>query len=410
MGGKCGFFAGVDWASEMHDICVIDPNGQKLAVFRSANSAAGLGEMADKILAAAGGDPARIGVAIEVPRGPIVEMLTDRGFQVFSINPKQLDRFRDRHAPAGSKDDKLDAFVLADSLRTDEHCFRQVRLSDASTVMLRELSRVDEDLGQTMTRLANQLREQLMRFHPALLRLCPAADEPWFWSLIEAVGDPLAARRFKSRQAKSLLTQHTIRRWSVPEVLAAVRTERISTAPGTTAAAIRHARVAITQLRVVEAEQRQVRREIETTLETMEASSPEGGEPRDAAILRSLPGVGKIVAATVLAEAPQAIAERDYAAFRAHAGVAPITRRSGRRKTVVMRRACNDRLRNAIYHWSRISVQRDALSRKKYSALREKGHSHGRALRSVADGLLRMLFGMLRDRTLYRPEQVRLAA
>ena len=69
-------------------------------------------------------------IGIEVPHGTLVEELLERGFTVFSINPKQLNRFRDRHFPAGAKDDKRDAFVLADSLRTDQHCFRAVSLGD----------------------------------------------------------------------------------------------------------------------------------------------------------------------------------------------------------------------------------------------------------------------------------------
>jgi transposase len=66
------------------------------------------------------GQPQRVAVAIEVPRGAIVEGLVERGFNVFAINPKQLDRFRDRHSVAGAKDDRRDAFVLADSVRTDQ--------------------------------------------------------------------------------------------------------------------------------------------------------------------------------------------------------------------------------------------------------------------------------------------------
>ena len=64
-----------------------------------------------------------VGVAIETPRGPVVESLMERGIAVHSINPKQLDRFRDRLSPAGAKDDRRDARVLASALRTDPHCF-----------------------------------------------------------------------------------------------------------------------------------------------------------------------------------------------------------------------------------------------------------------------------------------------
>lgn len=371
---------GIDWATEEHEVKIISDTRQELAEFRVANGAAGLHELCRKVLEVAEGHLDWVAVAIEMPRGPVVETLVERGFHVFSINPKQLDRFRDRHAISGAKDDRLDAFVLADSLRTDMHCFRRVKLSDEKMIVL---------------------REQVMRFHPELLALSPAADEPWFWELLEAVGAPDAAARFTTMRAKKVLKQHGIRRRQAIDVVKVVRSERVTVAPGTTVAAMIHARTAIAQLRVVQDQRAVIRKQIGALLDELAEQDPEECEPRDAAILCSLPGVGKLVAATVLAEASQAVAERDYAALRAHAGVAPVTKRSGKRLNVTMRQACNERLRNAIYHWSRVSVQRDSVSRVKYAALRAKGHSHGRALRSVADGLLRVLFGMLKQRSLY---------
>jgi transposase len=108
-----------------------------------------------------------------------------------------------------------------------------------------------------------------------------------------------------------------------------------------------------------------------------------------------LPGVGRVVAATLLAEASQAISDRDYEALRSYAGVAPVTRQSGNKKTVVMRRGCNNRLRNAVYHWSRVATISDERSRNHYAKLRARGHSHGRALRTLADRWLKALVAML---------------
>ena len=117
----------------------------------------------------------RIAVAIERPDGAIVEGLLQHGFQVFAVNPKQLDRFRDRHTVAGAKDDRRDALVAADALRTDPAAFRCLRAEDPRLVQLRELSRLHDELDQELGRLANRLREQLLRFYPELLQLCPAS-------------------------------------------------------------------------------------------------------------------------------------------------------------------------------------------------------------------------------------------
>jgi hypothetical protein len=103
----------------------------------------------------------------------------------------------------------------------------------------------------------------------------------------------------------------------------------------------------------------------------------------------------------MLAQASRAIVDRDYHASRAQAGLAPVTRSSGRSRRVMMRRACDRRLRNACYHMARVASMNDPAARAHYQRLRGRGHSHGRALRSVADRILRILCAMLRDRTLY---------
>src|SRR5208282_4221598 len=118
-------------------------------------------------------------------------------------------------------------------------------------------------------------------------------------------------------------------------------------------------------------------------------------------ILASLPGVGRIVLATLLAEAWDALLRRDYAALRSLTGVAPVTKRSGKSSIVIRRQACHDRLAN--YHWARVAVQSDPKSKAKYAALRGRGRSHGRAMRSIADRLLNAACAMLKNGTLFNP-------
>lgn len=393
------YFVGVDWATEAHEVSIVAIDRQVLGGKSFENTAAGLHALCAFIEQVCGADREAVAIGIEVPRGALVETLVERGFHVYSINPKQPDRFRDRHTPAGAKDDRLDAFVLGDSLRTDMPCFRRVSFDDPEMIELRELSRLDADLSETRNRLANQLREQLMRYAPHYLSLCPAADEPWFWALFIAAADPANAARMTAAKAKKLLQSHRIRRHSTEDILAVVKQPALTVAPGTIPAAVMRGKIVIAQLTVVDAERHAVRKRIDAVVEALAAPKADGHS--DAAILCSLPGVGSLVAATVLSEASQAIAARDYDALRAHAGVAPVTKRSGKRLTVIMRQACNERLRNALYHWARVSMQRDPVTKVKYAALRARGHSHGRALRGVADGLLRMLFGMLKGGSLF---------
>jgi hypothetical protein len=151
------------------------------------------------------GEPHRVAVAIEVPQGAIVEGLVERGFHVFAIHPKQLDRFRDRHSVAGAKDDRRDAFVLADSIRTDQPSFRRLQLDAPQLLLLRELSRTEETLLEDFRRSANRLRDQLHRFYPQMLELCSAADEPWLSDLIDLAPTPAHTALLHEAQVQRVL-------------------------------------------------------------------------------------------------------------------------------------------------------------------------------------------------------------
>jgi transposase len=407
------WLVGIDWATQAHQVWVLDGEGHPVAERSVKHAGGAIGEFVDWLVHVTGGRPDRVGVAIEIPRGALVETLVERGFHVYALNPKQLDRFRDRYTVAGAKDDRRDAFVLGASLRTDPGAFRRVRLDDPIIIELREYSRMDEDLRDELARLANRLREQLHRFVPQLLELVPAADEPWLWALLAAVPIPRAAARVKRQQIDKVLRAHRIRRIDAAAVQAALATPPLPVAPGTVEAASAHVALLVPRLRLSHEQRQRCGRQIEALLARLgETETPSGpsGPPSDVRIVRSLIGVGRRVSATMFAEAAQLLGDRDYPALRAHAGIAPVTRQSGKRQQVVMRYACNRRLREAVYHWARVSVQHDERSTGLYAAARRRGHTHGRALRGVADRLLRMLVAMLKSHTVYDPQLARRSA
>jgi transposase len=395
------FFAGIDWGSAKHRVCLMNRGGQILAERWIEHTGDSLAELTVWLRRQTLDAPSLLAVAIEIPRGTIVETLLEHGFAVFSINPKQLDRFRDRYSPAGAKDDRRDAFVLADALRNDMHCFRPVRRDDPDLIRLRELSRLDDELAQEQNRAVNRLREQFHRFFPQLLQLCECADEPWLWALFELAPSPLRAARLTEARIARLLQQHRIRRITATEVRAALKTKPLTLAPGAAEAAAEHALLLLPRLRLLNQQRTDLARRIRALLDELATPAQDQQEHRDAAILLSLPGLGRKIAATMLSEASQAIADRDYHALRCYSGAAPITRQSGKKKTVLMRRGVNERLRNALYHWARVSVVYDPQSKKRYADLRACGHSHGRTLRGMADRWLKVLISMLTTRTLY---------
>jgi len=399
------FFAGIDWGSEKHRVCLMNRDGQILAERWIEHNGDSLAELTAWLRRETSDAPSLLAAAIEIPRGAIVETLLEHGFAVFSINPKQLDRFRDRYSPAGAKDDRRDALVLADALRTDMHCFRPVRLDDPAVIRLRQLSRLDDELAQEQNRAVNRLREQFHRFFPQLLQLCECADEPWLWTLFELAPSPLRAARLTEARITRLLQQYRIRRITATEVRTMLKTKPLTLASGAAEAAAEHALLLLPRLRLLHQQRTDLARRISALLDELAAPTEGRKEHRDAAILLSLPGLGRKIAATMLSEASQAIADRDYHALRCYSGAAPITRQSGKKKTVVMRRGINERLRNALYHWARVSVVYHPQSKKRYAAMRACGHSHGRALRGLADRWLKVLTSMLTTGTLYDPQR-----
>ena len=272
-------------------------------------------------------------------------------------------------------------------------------------IRLRELSRLEDELIQEQNRVQNRLREQLHRYFPQLLQLCSSVDEPWLWSLLEKAPTPALAASLSQAKIKSLLQKYRIRRLQPEQVQMVLRSKPLILAPGAGQAAKEHALLLLPRLQLLHQQRQDLAQRIQSILEELCAAPGEPTEHRDAAILLSLPGLGRKVAATMLSEASQAIADRDYHALRCYSGAAPITQQSGKRKIVLMRRSVNERLREALYHWARVSVIHHSASKKTYALLRAKGHSHGRALRGLADRWLKVLISMLRNNTLYDPQR-----
>src|SRR5688572_17238623 len=226
------WFVGIDWGSKQHQVCVLDRERHRVGERAIDHDGASLAQLAAWLWTLSAGQPQKVSVAIEVPRGAIVEGLVERGFHVFALNPKQLDRFRDRHSVAGAKDDRRDAFVLADSVRTDQPSFRRLQLDNPQLLRLRELSRAEETLLEDFRRSANRLRDQLHRFYPQMLELCSAADEPWLWDLIALAPTPAHVVLLSEEQVQRVLKAHRLRRVTAKEVLRCLQAPALPVAPG----------------------------------------------------------------------------------------------------------------------------------------------------------------------------------
>src|SRR5215216_4848783 len=399
MSDQVHWFVGIDWASEQHRVCLLDAEGKCVAERDVAHGGAELSEMCAWLLEKTGAEPAEIAVAIETPHGPVVEALLERGFKVFAINPRQLDRFRDRFSVAGAKDDSRDAQVLACSLRTDQHAFRCLSVDDPLVIELREWSRIYDELKQEQNRLTNRMRGQLWRYYP---------QAEWFLDVWQQVPTPARAARVSEKTIARILKNYRIRRLDAAEILRILRRPPLVVAPGTTEAATAHIRTIAARLRLINQQIKEAERRLDELCAAIAAAAESAPgqicEQRDVAILRSCPGLGRINIATLLAEACEPLRRRDYHVLRILSGVAPVTRRSGKSCIVVRRHACDTRLQNAVYHWARVAIQHDPISRQRYAELRRRGHSHARALRGVADRLLYVLCTLLQRQVLFDPD------
>lgn len=386
---KSLFFAGIDWGKNSHQVCVLDNEGSAVGEKSFRHTGGGLFEMARWMREVSGSEDCDIAVAIEVNHGPVVEGLCEQGFGVYSINPKQLDRFRDRFCVSGAKDDRKDALVLASALRTDRKRFRRVEPQNPDVIVLREFNRTRDELTAERTRLVNRFRALLWRYYPQFEELLGNTVRPWHLELWELVPCPCTAKGKRASTVQKILKHNRVRRIDAEGVLRILRAEEINVSEATVRSCVFHIRSVVERLKVADRQLGEIKNSIDKVIKTInEKLKAEGDGPTDIEILRSIPGVGTMVLATLIAEAWSLVRRRNFEAIRCLGGVAPVTRQSGRTKQVIRRRAVCKGLSSAFHVLGGIAVKHDPVSRAKYEELRGKGHGYCRSVRTVCDRLL----------------------
>ena len=318
------WYVGIDWASEVHQVCLVDDRGVVRGERAVRHNGEELAALAAWLIETTGAAPERIAVGIELPHGPVVESLMERGFAVHALNPKQLDRFRDRFSVSGAKDDRRDARVLGDSLRTDTRCFRRLKPDEPRLIELREQLRMTEECKHERIRLTNRMREQLWRYYPQMLDLSDDLSAAWILDLWALAPTPAKALRVRESTIAKLLKKHRVRRFDAAEVMRRLRRPALTVAPGTVEAASVHVsalrdrlRLVTRQIAAAECRVDRILTELAASPEEPEAAPGQPPQQSDVTILRSLPGVGRIVCATLLVEAGGPLKAGDHQALRA---------------------------------------------------------------------------------------------
>jgi transposase len=384
-------FAGLDWASQTHVVCVIDEHGAVLERLDAAHSAAGLAELQRRLRHH--GCPA---IAIERPSGLLVDTLVEGGFTVVPIHPNIVKATRSRYRCHGGKSDDSDAYVLADLLRTDGHRFKPLAPQGDEIRALRALVRGRDDLVATRLQLANQLRSLLESFWPGCAVVFADIDSPIALAFVERYPTPDSAARLGTKRMAAFCAQHAYSgRRSADELLT-----RLHQAPATACAELEmvaKGEMALSLARTLVCLVEQIR--LMTSRIEHHVSSLDDGR-----IVMSFPRAGRICAAQILAEIGSVRERFDSDEhLAAEAGVAPVTYQSGKSKAVTFRWACNHRLRAALTCLADNSRHASHWAAHVYAKARARGCDHPHAIRILARAWLRVIWRAWLDRIPYDP-------
>ena len=389
-------FVGDDWAEDHHDVELMDEQGRVLARKRLPEGVAGIARLHELIGEQLGedADDAEVIIGIETDRGPWVAALIAAGYAVCGVNPLQASRYRGRHGVSGAKSDRGDAHMLADMVRTDSHQLRPAAGDSPQAEGIKVLARTHKTLIWERTRQVQRLRHQLLQYYPAAIEAFPDLDAPDALELLGKAPDPARAARLTRAQVAAVLKRARRRdvAGKTSAVLAALRSPQLAQPAALTAAYAATARSLIAVITTLDEQVKALQGQVEAHF----------GRHPDAEIYRSQPGMGAVTGARVLGESGDD--PHRYASAKArknYGGTSPITRASGKKKTVLARHVRNDRLTDALMAQALSALTASPGARAFYDAQRAKGLGHNDALRRLANRLTGILHGCLKTRTLY---------
>ena len=385
-----GRVAGLDWASRLHAVCVLEADGQVRARFEVPHTGKDLRGLTKRLTG--------LGVtqiAIERPDGPVVDALLAAGLAVVVIPGRQVKHLRGRYGTAGNKDDRFDAYVLADVLRTDWRRLDRLHPDSPETAALRAISRARKSLVATRVALANELRANCEIAFPAAVGLFADIDSPVSLTFL---------RRFPCATQAAWLTPARLGAF-LRRIGYCGRTpidqlyQRLADAPQGLTDTHGQARATVT-LGLVTALQA-----IRAQIEELDGEITERlAVHADAHIFTSLPRSGQVRAAALLAEIGDCRQRfPDVASLECLAGAAPSTRQSGQHKTVTFRYACDKKLRNAVMDFAGDSRLANPWAAHLYNQAIARGHRHPHAVRILARAWVRVIWRLWQDGTAYDP-------
>ncbi|MEO3854790.1 IS110 family transposase [Acrocarpospora sp. B8E8] len=391
-------FVGDDWAEDHHDVEVMDASGKRLAKARLPEGVAGMTRLhamiAEQLGEAADEQAEQVLIGIETDRGPWVQALIAAGYRVFAVNPLQASEYRKRHSVSGAKSDAGDAHVLADMVRTDSHQLRAVAGDSALAAAIKVVARAHKTLIWERTRHMQRLRHALRDYFPAALEAFDDLTAADTLELLTRAPEPASAARLTISQISAALKR--ARRRGIADkaakIQAALRAGHLGQPEVVASAYAATVQASAAVLTVLNEQIKTLEGQVEAHF----------GEHPAAKIIQSQPGLGSILGARVLAEFGDdpkryvnAKARKNYA------GTSPITRASGKKKVVLARFVHNDRLVDALVVQAFAALNASPGARAYYDKQRASEVSHYTALRQLANRLVGILHGCLKNGTPY---------
>ena len=385
-------FAGIDWGGEHHQLCVVDGAGKRLTQLRVTHDVAGLNALQGELSRFG----TRMPIAIERSEGLLVEHLQALGHALFPVSPRISARARERYKVASVKDDRFDAFVLADTLRHEHAHWRALSIPTPLLAEIKALTRDRDRLLETQQAVESQLRMILEAYHPAPVRLFSSVDRQITLSFVLDYPTPDTAGRIKTTRMAGFLARHHYTGRVPAQVLAErMRTNLLTGSPGTVAGKSYSAQSFARLLQLLNTQ----------LAEYDDAIAAAVAEHPDAHIFTSFPGVGPITTAVLLSEIGED--RQRYPrpeVLLAEAGLAPVTRSSGRSRSVRFRYAANTHLRESAMWWAYNSMKESPWAAAAFREARDqRGQRYHRALRGLSARWMRILWRCWTDQLPYDP-------
>ena len=389
------WYAGIDWADDHHDVVVLDETGHQIASRRVAHTAAGLAELTTTLSQICGPiGKEQLACIVETNRGLLIAALLEASFAVYPVNPKTVDR---RRNAAGAKTDQIDAYLLAKVGRSDLADLRRLRPDSPLLHELKALTRDQDGLIQSQTRLVNQLTACLKAYYPIALELFSKLHQPSTLAFLRAYPSLDAARSSSVDELTSMLKAagHTRAKQVAPQLWHALQQPQLQADPVTTRTKARLMLALVAQLQPLMEQIAAYDEEIERLFLSH----------ADSALFASLPRAGKRLAPRLLAEiGDDRTRYADASGLQALAGTAPVLFQSGSYAKAHRRTACLKPLRNAMHHFAWQSTMQEAWALTYYQRKRAEGKSHSVAVRALANSWLRIIFALWRDGRPYQTD------